>query len=89
MKHWTERQGVWVETDQGVGIRTTESLQLVEGVPAIKVGYIDMVAGDGLTTAARVPETSLSNVRLARRASIPACRIEGLSAESLVRLGYV
>lgn len=89
MKHWTDRQGVWVETDQGVGIRTTESIQLVKGAPAIRVGYIDMVNGEGDTIAARVPETSLSNVRLARRASIPACRIEGLSAESLVRLGYV
>jgi hypothetical protein len=89
MKNWQDRQGVWVETDQGVGIRTTEKTEIAGTGHAITVAYVDMVdATTGETIAARIPESSLGNVRIARRVAIPAARIAHLSAEQLARLGY-
>lgn len=87
MKKWQERQGVWVESDQGVGIRTTEKIDI--GGNEVAVGYVDIVSGTGETIAARVPEASLTNVHIARRASIPPDRIAHLSADQLARMGYV
>ena len=86
MNNWQDRQGVWVETDQGVGIRTVEKIA-IEGAD-IAVAYVDMVSDAGETIAARIPESSLGNVRIARRVAIPAVRIAHLSAEQLARLGY-
>lgn len=87
MKKWQDRQGVWVETDQGIGIRTSEKMDISGN--EFQVGYVDIVDSAGATIAARVPEASLTNVRLARRASIPPDRIAHLSAEQLARMGYV
>jgi hypothetical protein len=90
MKHWTARQGVWVETDQGVGIRTTEKTRLALTGTEITVAYVDIVdPTTGETIAARIPEASLGSVRIARRVAIPAARIAHLSAEQLGALGYV
>lgn len=87
MKTWDKRQGVWVESNEGVGIRTFETVDIAGR--DLDVGYIDIVDGSGQTIAARVPEASLTNVRIARRASIPPDRIGHLSAETLARMGYV
>lgn len=90
MKNWKDRQGVWVETDQGVGVRTIEKTRLEGAVPVeISVGYVDMVNGAGETIAARVPELSLGNVRIARAAAIPSARIAHLPPATLQQLGYV
>jgi hypothetical protein len=86
MKNWQDRQGVWVETDQGVGIRTVEKIA-IEGTD-IAVAYVDMVNDAGETIAARIPESSLGNVRIARRVAIPAARVAHLTAEQLATLGY-
>ena len=87
MKHWKDRQGVWVETDQGVGIRNFETVLV--GSATVSVAYVDIVDKTGETHAARIPESSLGNVRIARRVAIPAARIAHLSAERLGLLGYL
>lgn len=87
MKNWTDRQGVWVESDQGVGIRTVE--KAIIGGSEIPCAYVDIVDGTGMTLASRIPEASLTNVRIARRSAIPPDRIAHLSAEALARMGYV
>lgn len=86
MKHWQDRQGVWIESDQGVGIRLIEKIRL--GDQSIDAPYIHIVDSSG-GTMAQVPESALSNVRIARRASIPPDRIAHLNSEQLGRLGYV
>jgi hypothetical protein len=92
MKNWKERQGVWVETDQGVGIRNVEKVSISDGSEngtiEIPTAYVDLVSSSGETIAARIPESSLGNVRIARRVAIPAARVAHLSAEQLARLGY-
>lgn len=92
MKNWQDRQGVWVRTDQGIGIRTVDNTSIeVPGEPArmVSTAYVDIVDGDGLTVAARVPQSSLSGVRIARLAEIPAARLVGQDPARLAKLGYV
>jgi hypothetical protein len=86
MKNWTDRQGVWVETDLGVGIRMIEATKL--GSAEVMVPWVHLVGADGATLAA-LPESSVGNVRIARKSSIPTCRVEGISDERLAQLGYV
>lgn len=88
MKPWNKRQGVWVESDEGVGIRTFEVKKLSRG-GEIEIGYVDLVGEDGVTIAAAVPEQSLTNVRIARASSIPRCRVEHLTVAQLAQMGYV
>lgn len=91
MKHWKDRNGVWVETDQGVGIRLVDpkEIRTADGavVGRIDVPMIHLTDADGVTMV-EVPESAVGNVRIARRASIPAQRIAGFSDEQLARLGY-
>lgn len=88
MARLPERNGVWVETDQGIGIRNLHSILI--GDVTIKVPKVDIVdPATGVTLAAEIPESALSNVRIARAASIPRCRVEHLNTQQLARLGYV
>lgn len=86
MQNWKDRQGVWVECNEGVGIRVVETVD-VSG-RAVPVPYVHLSNADG-TTLAQLPESSCTNVRQARAASIPASRIGHLTVEQLARLGYV
>lgn len=87
MKDWKNRNGVWVETDQGVGIRNLEKVSVAGG--EITVAKIDLVNADGSTAVAGLPEASLSGVRIARAASIPHDRVAHLTSAQLAALGYV
>lgn len=87
MKHWTQRNGVWVESDQGVGIRKLDDVKQADGSTA-QEWWIHLVNKDG-TTLAAIPADRCSNVVIARRESIPAVRIEQLTDVQLTALGYV
>jgi len=77
------RNGQWVESDQGVGIFIRER-EPVNDVTE----WVHLTNADG-TTLAQLPADRCSNLRVARASSIPAARIEHLSAEQLEKLGYV
>lgn len=77
MKHWTQRNGVWVESDQGVGLRLIENGEW----------WIHLVNPDG-TTLAQIPAARCANVVIARRESIPVARIAHLKGHQLAALGY-
>jgi hypothetical protein len=84
MKHWIERQGVWVETDLGVGIVLHEKDKETDTVQS----WVHLVNDDG-TTLAAVPMTRCADVRQARLSSIPRARIAGAKPGVLAALGYV
>lgn len=103
MKHWTQRQGVWVETEQGVGIRIFERVLVKANGARALVGadtapgegerldfepWIHLTNKDG-TTLAQIPEAACKGLRIARRASIPQARIAALTDAQLTALGYV
>lgn len=97
------RNGSWVMTDQGVGIWIGErvavsadgSRRLVGGSyrPAkdesIEVeAWIHLTNGDG-STLTQLPAARCTNIRHAKRAEIPASRIEHLNDKQLAGFGYV
>lgn len=102
MKHWTQRQGVWVESDQGVGIRIFEIVatkpdgsrkvvnsdyEPAEGETVTQEPWLHLTNADG-TTLAQLPAASCTNVRLARSSSIPSARVAHMTADNLAALGY-
>lgn len=81
------RNGMWVETDQGVGLFHVDELATADKPGTEKVPRVHMVDSDGLTTVI-VNATDVTGLRQARAASIPAARVGHLDAETLARLGY-
>lgn len=80
MVHMSEfRPGMWVMTDQGVGIFSKER----DGSRTVH-----LIAADGSTICA-IPFGLMAGVRQAKADEIPASRVEHLDEQRLARLGYV